>query len=43
MYDAFNVLIALRVIAKEKKEIQWMGLSNYKYDRIKKLEVSICA
>uniref|UniRef100_A0A453FDF6 E2F/DP family winged-helix DNA-binding domain-containing protein n=1 Tax=Aegilops tauschii subsp. strangulata TaxID=200361 RepID=A0A453FDF6_AEGTS len=30
VYDAFNVLIALRVIAKEKKEIRWMGLSNYR-------------
>ncbi|EMS62285.1 Transcription factor-like protein DPB [Triticum urartu] len=38
VYDAFNVLIALRVIAKEKKEIRWMGLSNYRYEKIKKLE-----
>ncbi|PNT72579.1 hypothetical protein BRADI_2g46527v3 [Brachypodium distachyon] len=38
VYDAFNVLIALRVIAKEKKEIKWMGLSNYRYETIKKLE-----
>lgn len=43
MYDAFNVLIALRVIAKDKKEIKWMGLSNFRYEKIKKLEVSICA
>ncbi|XP_044957418.1 formin-like protein 5 [Hordeum vulgare subsp. vulgare] len=38
VYDAFNVLIALRVIAKEKKEIRWMGLSNYRYEKLKKLE-----
>ncbi|KAE8791168.1 Peroxidase 4 [Hordeum vulgare] len=38
VYDAFNVLIALRVIAKEKKEIWWMGLSNYRYEKLKKLE-----
>jgi len=41
--DAFNVLIALRVIAKDKKEIKWVGLSNFRYEKIKKLEVSICA
>ncbi|XP_062203700.1 transcription factor-like protein DPB [Phragmites australis] len=38
VYDAFNVLIALRVIAKDKKEIKWMGLSNYRHEKIKKLE-----
>ncbi|KAE8820676.1 DP protein [Hordeum vulgare] len=38
VYDAFNVLIALCVIAKEKKEIRWMGLSNYRYEKLKKLE-----
>ncbi|KAM0930972.1 hypothetical protein ACQ4PT_000669 [Festuca glaucescens] len=38
VYDAFNVLIALRVIAKEKKEIKWMGLSNYRIEKMKKLE-----
>ncbi|CAM0882108.1 unnamed protein product [Alopecurus aequalis] len=38
VYDAFNVLIALRVIAKEKKEMKWMGLSNYRYEKMKKLE-----
>ncbi|CAO2204364.1 unnamed protein product [Urochloa humidicola] len=38
VYDAFNVLIALRVIAKDKKEIKWMGLSNFRYEKIKKLE-----
>ncbi|KAG2590780.1 hypothetical protein PVAP13_5NG413600 [Panicum virgatum] len=36
--DAFNVLIALRVIAKDKKEIKWVGLSNFRYEKIKKLE-----
>ncbi|KAL6614738.1 hypothetical protein ACP70R_037008 [Stipagrostis hirtigluma subsp. patula] len=40
VYDAFNVLIALRVIAKDKKEMKWMGLSNYRYEKIKKLEES---
>ena len=43
MYDVFSMLIALRVIAKDKKEIKWMGLSNFRYEKIKKLEVSICA
>uniref|UniRef100_A0A0D9V444 E2F/DP family winged-helix DNA-binding domain-containing protein n=1 Tax=Leersia perrieri TaxID=77586 RepID=A0A0D9V444_9ORYZ len=38
VYDAFNVLIAIRVIAKDKKEIKWMGLTNYRYERIHKLE-----
>ncbi|KAI4993646.1 hypothetical protein ZWY2020_007959, partial [Hordeum vulgare] len=38
VYDAFSVLIALRVIAEEKKEIRWMGLSNYRYEKLKKLE-----
>lgn len=42
MYDAFNVLIALRVITKDQKEIKWMGLSNFQYEKIN-LEVSICA
>lgn len=42
MYDALNVLIALRVITKDHKEIKWMGLSNFQYEKIK-LEVSICA
>ncbi|KAG0448384.1 hypothetical protein HPP92_027879 [Vanilla planifolia] len=28
VYDAFNVLLAINVIAKDKKEIQWMGLPN---------------
>uniref|UniRef100_A0A0D3ESH2 E2F/DP family winged-helix DNA-binding domain-containing protein n=1 Tax=Oryza barthii TaxID=65489 RepID=A0A0D3ESH2_9ORYZ len=38
VYDAFNVLIAIRVIAKDKKEIKWMGLTNYRYEKIQKLE-----
>jgi hypothetical protein len=43
VYDAFNVLIALRVFVKDKKEIKWMGLSNFRYEKIKMVEVSICA
>ncbi|XP_002458315.2 transcription factor-like protein DPB [Sorghum bicolor] len=35
VYDAFNVLIALRVITKDQKEIKWMGLSNFQYEYIK--------
>uniref|UniRef100_A0A804QV73 Transcription factor-like protein DPB n=1 Tax=Zea mays TaxID=4577 RepID=A0A804QV73_MAIZE len=35
VYDAFNVLIALRVITKDEKEIKWMGLSNFQYEKIK--------
>lgn len=26
VYDAFNVLVAMNIIAKEKKEIRWVGL-----------------
>ena len=43
MYDVFSMLIALRVIAKDKKEIKWVGLSNFRYEKMKKLEVSIYA
>ena len=43
MYDVFSMLIALRVIAKDKKEIKWTGLSNFRYEKMKKLEVSIYA
>ncbi|KAK3161570.1 hypothetical protein QOZ80_1BG0078770 [Eleusine coracana subsp. coracana] len=38
VYDAFNMLIAMRVFAKDKKEIKWMGLSNLRYEKIKTLE-----
>jgi len=38
VYDVFSMLIALRVIAKDKKEIKWMGLSNFRYEKMKKLE-----
>lgn len=26
MYDALNVLMAMNIISKEKKEIRWIGL-----------------
>lgn len=26
MYDALNVLMAMNIISKEKKEIRWLGL-----------------
>jgi hypothetical protein len=42
VYNVFNVLIALRVFAKDKKEIKWTGFSNFIYEKIKILEVSIC-
>jgi hypothetical protein len=43
VYDVFNVLIALRVFAKDKKEIKWIVFSNFIYENIKILEVRICA
>ena len=33
VYDALNVLMAMDIISKEKKEIRWKGLpSNTKHD-----------
>lgn len=30
VYDALNVLMAMGIIAKERKEIRWLGLPNAK-------------
>lgn len=30
VYDALNVLMAMGIIAKERKEIKWLGLPNAK-------------
>ncbi|XP_020264072.1 transcription factor-like protein DPB isoform X4 [Asparagus officinalis] len=38
VYDAFNVLIAINVIAKDKKEIRWIGSPITKTEQVKHLE-----
>ena len=37
VYDALNVLMAMDIISKEKKEIQWKGLPNTDSDDIESL------
>ena len=39
VYDALNVLMAMDIISKEKKEIQWKGLPNTDSDDIESLKV----
>ncbi len=39
VYDALNVLMAMNIISKEKKEIRWIGLPTSSVQEIKKLEV----
>lgn len=38
VYDAFNVLMAMDIISKEKKEIQWKGLPSTEIDDIESLK-----
>lgn len=38
VYDALNVLMAMRIIAKEKKEIKWLGLPSDVEDETSRLE-----
>ncbi|XP_073006878.1 transcription factor-like protein DPB isoform X3 [Typha latifolia] len=38
VYDAFNVLLAIDVIEKDKKEIKWIGFPSTRAEQIKKLE-----
>lgn len=40
VYDAFNVLIAIDVIAKDKKEIRWRGFPITKTEQAKGLEAN---
>lgn len=44
MYDALNVLMAMGIIEKERKEIRWRGLPNAKsgaQQEYEKLEVCV--
>lgn len=46
VYDALNVLMAMNIISKEKKEIRWLGLptnsvqeaNNLEADKLKRME-----
>ena len=39
VYDAFNVLMAMDIIRKDKKEIRWVGLPTSSLQEIADLEV----
>jgi hypothetical protein len=39
VYDALNVLMAMDIISKEKKEIQWKGLPSTDIDDVESLKV----
>lgn len=39
VYDALNVLMAMDIISKDKKEIQWKGLPRTSQDDIEELKV----
>ncbi|XP_039121390.1 transcription factor-like protein DPB isoform X1 [Dioscorea cayenensis subsp. rotundata] len=44
VYDAFNVLMAINVIAKDKKEIRWIGFPTTRteeLDELKKLHINV--
>jgi hypothetical protein len=38
VYDALNVLMAMNIISKSKKEIRWIGLPNNKKQECQELE-----
>ena len=40
VYDALNVLMAMNIISKEKKEIRWIGLPTNSAQECQNLEVS---
>jgi hypothetical protein len=40
VYDALNVLMAMNIISKEKKEIRWIGLPTNSAQECETLEVS---
>lgn len=40
VYDALNVLMAMNIISKEKKEIKWLGLPTNSAQEYHNLEVS---
>jgi transcription factor Dp-1 len=39
VYDALNVLMAMEIISKDKKEIQWKGLPRKSMDEVEDLKV----
>ena len=39
VYDALNVLMAMNIISKEKKEIRWLGLPTNSVQEANNLEV----
>ena len=41
VYDALNVLMAMNIISKEKKEIRWIGLPTNSEQECSVLEVSL--
>lgn len=41
VYDALNVLMAMNIISKEKKEIKWIGLPTNSAQECQNLEVHI--
>ena len=41
VYDALNVLMAMDIISKDKKEIQWKGLPRTSANDIEELKVSL--
>ncbi len=41
VYDALNVLMAMNIISKEKKEIQWIGLPTNSAQECQHVEVSL--
>lgn len=41
LYDALNVLMAMDIISKDKKEIQWRGLPRTSMNDIEELKVYV--
>lgn len=41
VYDALNVLMAMDIISKDKKEIQWRGLPRTSMNDIEELKVCV--
>lgn len=41
VYDALNVLMAMNIIFKDKKDIQWKGLPSASLDDVADLKVSV--
>lgn len=40
VYDALNVLMAMNIISKEKKEIRWIGLPTNSVQECEHIQVS---